>query len=907
MHTPTPETSIFSFPKNRIGIRMAAALLCLLCAGLWLFSVTEVLSAPSPVSEAAPSSSSKDKNVNDDESASQGEDSKQAKNEEEKAQQEANAPVKKRQQKKIDQDATSVVEKLRKETEAAKQDAENASEDDALWAEALRQNQTELDTIKREIDDLSRHTRNVITPLQRRLPSLGESARKLFALGSTHRNSPIMQEAVDQRGKTIAATLRSLIQPIQSALSALEDISNAIKQLKTGLHISDILDESKGQKERSPEKEKSRAHIAALEKRLNTVEQQLKAELDPATPLLDMLDKLHEHIEKILPDLWMDAYFSVPSRFFDPDAWQNIGERWRKTVQNLNLRLSTEVPRNLKAWQGVWLRFFNVLILGAVLIFFINRNMKIAETRGNIPSTARRGILRSLWWQFAGLALLGAAFNSQGENFRAILTLGSIFVIAGEMTLAWGLRCVPLGRSMGITPLWPVYITSGMGILLCYPNLPAVILSLCWIIISVASLLVLKRIHMDNLPPVENHLVHVHRIALWISLGIGAIGWARMSILFTVCTDCILISTQFIIGLMQILNRCSEIRGAGGKESDRNVLASLLAAFIAPAVILLVLGGMAVWIIALPGGLPLLRYYLSTGVKIGSASFNFANVFFILSAFYITRAAISASKTLLNNMSKHTYPLDQTLIPPLQTSITYGLWALFGLFALKALGFGLENLAVIAGGLSVGIGFGMQNIINNFLSGLIVIFSRTLHEGDIIDVGTLQGIVKKISIRATMIETLDNAVIFVPNSEFIANRLVNWTRNGRLVRREVAVGVAYGTDSRLVEKLLIEAAQSVNLVIRRPQPFVLFMDFADSTLNFVLRYWADITNAPLAASAIRHKIIEIFNANNVEIAFPQLDIHLFHPRQNVPTPSDLNNTAATSEVDKATGKTPPTA
>ncbi|MBO4311609.1 MAG: mechanosensitive ion channel [Desulfovibrionaceae bacterium] len=890
MRTKTPEPSFSSSTPYKTVLRLAAALLCLMCAGLWLFSAGEAFSAPSSANEGA--ASAVKGSAKGEEQKPQKESAKRTKEVEEKAQKEAKELARKRATEKAEQDATAVAEKLRKEAEAAKQDAENASEDDALWAEAFRQNQTELDAIKLEIEGLSRQTRNVITPLKLGLPTIEDAARRLFALGSTHRSSPIMQEAVDQRGKVLAATLRGQIQPIQSALSVLEDISNAIKQLKKGLHISDLFDDTKGQKTLSPEKERSRARINALEKKLNAVEEQLKAELAPATPLLDMLDKLHTRIGEILPGLWMDAYFSVPSRFFDPDAWQDIGERWRKTVQNLILRLSIEVPRNVKAWQGVGLRFLNVLILGAVLIFFVNRNMRVAEARGSISSTARRGILHSLWWQFAGLALLGAAFNTKGENFRAILTLGSIFVISGEMTLAWGLRCVPLGRSMGITPLWPVYITSGMGILLCYPNLPEVILSLCWIIVSIASLLVLKQVHTDNLPPVENNLVHVHRIALWISLGIGAIGWARMSILFTVCTDCILISTQFIIGLMQILNRCSEARGTSEKDSDRNVLASLFAAFIAPAVTLMVLGGMAVWIIALPGGLPLLRYYLSTGVKIGSASFNFANVFFILSAFYITRAAISASKTFLSNMSKHTYHLDPTLIPPLQTAITYGLWALFGLFSLKALGFGLENLAVIAGGLSVGIGFGMQNIINNFLSGLIVIFSRTLHEGDIIDVGTLQGVVRKISIRATMVETLDNAVIFVPNSEFISNRLVNWTRNGRLVRRDVAVGVAYGTDSRLVEKLLIEAAQSVNLVIRRPQPFVLFMDFADSTLNFVLRYWTDIANAPLAASAIRHKIVEIFNANNVEIAFPQLDVHLFHPRQNIPQPPEHNEAPA---------------
>ena len=150
--------------------------------------------------------------------------------------------------------------------------------------------------------------------------------------------------------------------------------------------------------------------------------------------------------------------------------------------------------------------------------------------------------------------------------------------------------------------------------------------------------------------------------------------------------------------------------------------------------------------------------------------------------------------------------------------------------------------------------------------------------------GTLQGIVRKISVRATTVETFDNAVIFVPNSEFVSNRLINWTRNGRIVRREVAVGVAYGTDPKLVERLLLEVAQSVPTVVRRPQPLVLFIDFADSTLNFALRYWSDIGNALDAASAMRHRIIEVFAEHQVEIAFPQLDVHMVSTTSPVKKP-----------------------
>ena len=111
----------------------------------------------------------------------------------------------------------------------------------------------------------------------------------------------------------------------------------------------------------------------------------------------------------------------------------------------------------------------------------------------------------------------------------------------------------------------------------------------------------------------------------------------------------------------------------------------------------------------------------------------------------------------------------------------------------------------------------MQTIVNNFLSGLILIFSRTCTKATS-STWAPAGVVRKISVRATTVETFDNAIIFVPNSEFVSNRLINWTRNGRIVRREVAIGVAYGTDPKLVERLLVEVAQSVPQIVRRPQP-----------------------------------------------------------------------------------------
>jgi small-conductance mechanosensitive channel len=169
----------------------------------------------------------------------------------------------------------------------------------------------------------------------------------------------------------------------------------------------------------------------------------------------------------------------------------------------------------------------------------------------------------------------------------------------------------------------------------------------------------------------------------------------------------------------------------------------------------------------------------------------------------------------------------------------------------------------------------MQAIINNLISGLILIFSRTLREGDVVEVGGLTGTVRTISIRATTVETFDNAIIFVPNSEFVSTRLINWTRNSRMVRREITVGVAYGTDHKLVQQLLLASAAGNTRVLKYPKPIALFVGFGPSTLDFALRFWVNDYNDGLSiASELRGELTTVFALHKVDVAFPQLDVHL---------------------------------
>ncbi|MGD2056767.1 MAG: mechanosensitive ion channel, partial [Gammaproteobacteria bacterium] len=201
------------------------------------------------------------------------------------------------------------------------------------------------------------------------------------------------------------------------------------------------------------------------------------------------------------------------------------------------------------------------------------------------------------------------------------------------------------------------------------------------------------------------------------------------------------------------------------------------------------------------------------------------------------------------------------------------------IIGLSLAGFSFTNLAIIAGALSVGIGFGLQNIVNNFISGIILLFERPIRTGDWIVVGNTEGYVRKISIRSTQIETFDRADVIVPNSELISNQVTNWMLRDPWGRVIVPVGVAYGSDVEKVREVLLQAAREHPLVIgdgtRVSAPRVLFRGFGDSSLDFELRFFIRNVDQRLATlSDLNFAIEKGLREANIEIPFPQRDLHV---------------------------------
>jgi len=197
------------------------------------------------------------------------------------------------------------------------------------------------------------------------------------------------------------------------------------------------------------------------------------------------------------------------------------------------------------------------------------------------------------------------------------------------------------------------------------------------------------------------------------------------------------------------------------------------------------------------------------------------------------------------------------------------------LLALATLGFELTNLTIIASALSVGVGFGLQTIVNNFVCGLILLFERPVKVGDIIQLGNDWATIRDIGLRATTIQTFDRADIVVPNSDLITNQVTNWTLADRNMRIILSIGVAYGSDVPLVLQTLQECARENPRVLQNPAPLIFFMGFGDSSLDFQVRVWIeDIDYMIIVRSELNQAIDGKFRERGIEIPFPQRDLHL---------------------------------
>lgn len=316
------------------------------------------------------------------------------------------------------------------------------------------------------------------------------------------------------------------------------------------------------------------------------------------------------------------------------------------------------------------------------------------------------------------------------------------------------------------------------------------------------------------------------------------------------------------------------------RHADPGLLRALRAA--------VALGAAAATAMATLGAMTLVPETLSTLDSVARSTIEIGAVTLTTSALAAALAIVLSTVALAGFVH---FALDREVFPRLELRpgvgyavATFARWLIFivgGVLTLAALGVDATRITLLAGALGVGIGFGLQTVVNNFVSGLILIVERPVAVGDLVEIGPLLGEIQRIGIRSSSVRTTQGAEVIVPNSDLASKEVINWTRSDRQRRYDIDVGVAYGSDPKLVMRLLEEAAREVPEVMAHPAPMALFRGFGESSLDFRLLAWVSTIDLGLQAqNALRVAVLAKLGAAGIDIPFPQRDVRLV----SVPAP-----------------------
>ncbi len=733
--------------------------------------------------------------------------------------------------------------------------------------------------LPKELIDLQTRIGNYssISAVAENLPDLAKEVKKLqweISLLKTSNDSQVLQTSTfDLKLARIKGRLSKFSSPVNQAISELsrwhkewtakkETLAEFRKQEDQSLTLvmEEKKDLSKDINEALQIIEKQLAPTLAIGKKIGDLQVQLYA-IDADLKALDA--EAHKNsIQQTSPSMLSKDFYTRINLKLVRDSFTSITSFMILQVNNLKGN-------------------YNLIIFSVIGLFLIGWGIR--WTRTITPATSQ-------WYPFAQCPLASTVFiASTNSAFAGMLPL-QLNIPQEWKSLMHILTVLAVVKLLShiIEDDWKRRIFSRMAFFLAFTlllvavNLPQTLIFIYVFYVSIIALAfyiyqLRRRQAGDN---VFHEWFHrcwgIFQLLILLS---GMTGYDQFAIFFFAATLSTIISFliiwmlfRFNIGLLELI--CSVIPVSAIHDKQEIILHSLRPIIIWLHVYLQIAVIGVIWRIY-PTVDTALAGIGKLGFKLGEIQISPAFIMTILLVLYTSILISRAIQTLLVDRVLPLYGAEKGVQMSIARLAHYAIMTVAFFIMLRVLGFKLEQLTLLGGALGVGIGFGLQAIVNNFASGLILLFERPIKVGDTIQIGGEFGEVKELGLRATIIQTFDNAEIVIPNSDLVTGQVTNWTLANRKVRVRVPVGVAYGTDVNRVIEILLGCAQANPMVLANPRPAAFFLAFGASSLDFELRVWIpEFLDKTQVLSDLNMDIEAEFSLNNIEIPFPQSDLRL---------------------------------
>lgn len=738
---------------------------------------------------------------------------------------------------------------------------ETAAREVREWRDLIARGRVQIVRNGEIVDSISRDLPRLAPRARQRALEMVIRFHRLIALYGARGKTPVSLRNMRAQVRSLEYRTAEIIAPIEKRkelLASIEQFYDRILDIKSTLDrgsLGAVLPPGV-----APDIAAFRREGLALKTRLVAVKRELSARLEAAYAFRRELRDYRSLLDAEEAGVLRNYYLEPSPRLFNVD-----GLRAALAVLVARARLLGKADPSYSQYDaGVWHGFsvrVAIVFLACAVAFVLA--LRAAERRVGLPGLVSR-LLPAAAWLAAGAGVL-AGIQSP-EFVRAALFSAAAWLLLGGGLISLGARLragnhAAGARFSGLLRLF--WGTVAAGVILQALNIPSEAIALVW-----APTLVLAWVFVLRLPAGGTAAYLASRralLCLFPILALCALS-GRTAPALSLSTLLLVFCLCVVLADVVAAVRTHLFRAAADPAASSLASRIIGAVITPPNVFLAAFYGAAAGYLLYMGGRPLLQALAGFSVGIRHVSLGLVNVPLIVGLYLLSRSAVAVAREMIPVLYRGDDSTRQGAILSLCALSSYLIWIAFSLAALSLVGFTPGNLALVAGGLSVGIGFGMQHIISNFVSGLILLLGRAIQPGDMIDRDGNFSRVEQVTLRSTFLRTYDGKTIIVPNSEFIIKSFSNWTYRDPRIRGNIAVKVAASADSRKVEELLLAVARAHPNVLEFPVPSVRLEGFSQGNLEFSLRVWVAHPRDWKVVSELRHDVFRALRERNIAAA-----------------------------------------